>query len=361
MTDAEQGSSRGREDGTFIVQQSFPRPRATTNPYIVMLGQALDACPGVSVRTFSWREALFSRSDVFHVHWPEILVSGRTPLRRLVRQALTLALLAKLTVTRTPVVRTLHNLERSSGETRRERWILGLVERRTALSIRLNDETPTRAERADALIEHGHYRDWFAPYPKEDATSGRSAFIGLIRPYKGVERLIEVFHDVPGEATLTVSGKASGPGLAAGLEGSAAADPRIHLDLRYVPDSDFVAAVTSASLVVLPYREMHNSGGVLAALSLDRPVLVPANPVTDRLALEVGEDWVLQYSGDLDADDIVTALEQAEALSPLDRPDLSRRDWAATGAQHVEAYRRAVRLMDRRRSDRRRNRQGVTA
>ena len=39
--------------------------------------------------------------------------------------------------------------------------------------------------------------------------------------------------------------------------------------------------------MVLPYRQMHNSGAVLAALSLDRPVLVPA---TDQrgLGAEVG-------------------------------------------------------------------------
>jgi beta-1,4-mannosyltransferase len=106
-----------------------------------------------------------------------------------------------------------------------------------------------------------------------------------------------------------------------------------------------VEVVTSAQLVVLPYREMHNSGTALTALSLDRPVLVPDNEVTRRLAHEVGDAWVHHFRGDLDARDIETALDEAAALGDSDRPDLSLREWDRAGADHVRAYRRAVALL----------------
>ena len=61
---------RSTPTAAFVVQQSFPTPRPTTNPYLVMLRDAVDAVPGVTVRTFSWRAALTRRADVFHVHWP---------------------------------------------------------------------------------------------------------------------------------------------------------------------------------------------------------------------------------------------------------------------------------------------------
>ena len=340
------GSGRG-EGRTFIVQQSFPRPRPTTNPYLVMLGRSIAAQPGVELRTFSWRAALTKRADVFHVHWPEILVSGQSPSKKLVRQGLTLLLVAKLAVTRTPIVRTLHNLERPSGISRRERILLALLERRTTLWIRLNDETPELPGRSYALIPHGHYRDWFEGYEKPAAEPGRVGFVGLIRRYKGVEELLEVFRGVPGESTLHVAGRPSSAELAGRLEELADSDERVSLDLRFLDDADLVANVRKASLVVLPYREMHNSGGVLTALSLDRPVLVPSNAVTERLAEEAGPGWVHRYQGALDASDIERALQDIASGDRGDRPDLRARDWDDAGARHVEAYRRAVAILRR--------------
>lgn len=69
--------------GPIVVLQSFRTPRPTTNPYIVMLGETLRTTPGVVLLNFSWRRALFGRFDVFHVHWPEILVTDCPPPARL--------------------------------------------------------------------------------------------------------------------------------------------------------------------------------------------------------------------------------------------------------------------------------------
>jgi beta-1,4-mannosyltransferase len=93
---------------------------------------------------------------------------------------------------------------------------------------------------------------------------------------------------------------------------------------------------------VLPYREMHNSGSVLAALSLDRPVLVPANEVNELLAAEVGEPWVLMYD-DLTTDVIESAFTRIREQPPQGTPDLSRREWSAAGADHLAAFQEALR------------------
>jgi len=102
--------------------------------------------------------------------------------------------------------------------------------------------------------------------------------------------------------------------------------------------------VTGAAVVVLPYTEMHNSGAALMALSLDRPVLVPDNPVTRDLGTEVGDGWVLRYGGELTPERLLEAAAEAARLAPGDRPDLGSRDWHHAGAQHLAAYRRAVTL-----------------
>jgi beta-1,4-mannosyltransferase len=336
-----------QQDGALVVLQSFPRPRPTTNPYLVLLGRSLAALPDVRVLTFSWRRALRGGYGVFHAHWPEILVSGASPLKQAVRQVLFVLLLLRLRLTRTPLVRTVHNLELPSGISRREVALLRWAERWTSLRIRLNEETPIPDGAPFATVVHGHYRDWFAPHPRAAAQPGRLAFVGQVRRYKGVDRLVAVFGATAGRApeplTLHVAGKPSSEALGAELLAAAAADPRIEVSLGHLSDADLVAAVTAAELVVLPYREMHNSGGALAALSLDRPVLVPDNPVNRRLAEEVGPGWVHRYAGELSADSLLEALAALRAAPPAVPPDLSLRDWDPLGEAHRAAYRRALR------------------
>ncbi|MGY2064498.1 glycosyltransferase [Blastococcus sp. SYSU DS0619] len=338
----------------FVVLQSFPAPRPTTNPYVVLLGRSLAALPDVELRTFSRRRALLGRIDVFHAHWPEILVDGRTGPRRAARQLFFVLLLLRLAVTRTPWVRTIHNPELPRGLSRLQEALLRLAERRTTLWIRLNTDTPLPAGAADELIPHGHYRDWFTAQPRHTPVPGRLAFAGQIRGYKGVEQLIEAFRGTAAEAPdaeLVVAGRPTSDELAERIRALSDGDPRITLDLRFLPDDDLVATITGAELVVLPYPEMHNSGGVLAALSLDRPVLVPGNEVNRALADEVGREWVRTFAGQLTAETLLAALRSVQQAGTSGSPRLDARGWEEAGARHLAAYRRAVSLVRRRGQD----------
>lgn len=311
-----------------------------------MLRDSLLHRSDVTLRSFGWRAAIFGRYDVLHVHWPEIWVTGRTWSRRAARQLLTLVLLGRTVLTRTPVVRTLHNVEVREGVDQRGRWLLDLLERRTRVAIRLNPTTDPSGKAALTVL-HGHYRDWFKPYDKPSARPGRISFIGLIRPYKGVTQLLQAFLGLPGDYTLHIAGKPN-PELVDELVTLAGQDERVQLSLGYVSDRDLVAAVCSAELVVFPYRHLHNSGSALAALSLDRPVLVPRNAVTEALADEVGPGWVLFYSGELSGERLGDAISEVRSGHRDLRPDLSAREWGHVGELHVQAYRRAL---DRRRQE----------
>ena len=339
-----------RHDGgadRLTVLQSFPVPRPTTNPYLVMLARSLREQSGITVLTFSWRTALVGRFDVYHSHWPEILVGGRTPLRMLVRQLLVLVFLAKLALLRIPIVRTVHNVGLPDGLNRRERALLALVDRMTSLRVVLNSETPVPDGAAFALIPHGHYRDWFSEYPRSAPIPGRVAFTGLIRRYKGVESLIAAFEaarEVDSRLSLAIGGRPTSDQLDELVRTAAHPRSGIGATLRHLDDAELVATVTSAELVVLPYRFMHNSGGVLAALSLDRPVLVPRNAVNEALSREVGPGWVQFFDGELSADQLIGALAAAQVGTRSASPELSARGWERTGEAHVHAYRRALAL-----------------
>ncbi|MCW3492779.1 glycosyltransferase [Microbacterium sp. SSM24] len=331
--------------------QSFGAPRPTTNPYIVMLQDALRRTPDVEHLPFSWRTAIFGRYDVFHVHWGDTLLAAGSRRTRAGKRAAMAVLLARLALTRTPVVRTVHNITPPEGG-RIDVTLLTALERLTTLRIRLSPTTPEVAGIRSALILHGHYRDWFAPMSKSAATPDRLAYVGLIKPYKGVEQLLVAFEELSadrGEIRLTVAGRASDPDLARTITEAADRLPALEADLRYLSEEEFVAIVSAASAVVLPYRHMHNSGSALAALSLDRPILVPDNETTRLLAAEVGTEWVHFFGDELTAG-ALARLADATAGGMSGRPDLSAREWDAAGAAHADAYRDALGAVRRRRS-----------
>ncbi|MEW2012571.1 MULTISPECIES: glycosyltransferase family 4 protein [Microbacterium] len=331
----------GRGRAPIRVLETFGVPKPTTNPYISQLHTSLRATDDLEVLTFDYRTALLGRYDVVHAHWPELMVDGHRAIGRWSRRALAALTVLRWRITRTPVVRTVHNLERPQGISRFDHAVLSGIDAATTLDIALNDRTPLREGVPQTVIPHGHYRDWFAAHPDPAAVPGRVAYVGLIRRYKGVEDLIDAFTqwDEP-SVSLHIAGRPTSPDLAAALQTAAASDGRISIDPRFLDDADFVSSIRSAELIVLPYRHMHNSGTALAALSLDRPVLVPDNAVNRALAKECGPRWVHLFQDSITAADIERAWKESRSVSGA--PDLSRREWAAAGVHHLEAFRRVV-------------------
>ena len=236
-------------------------------------------------------------------------------------------------------MRTVHNVAPHESGSASERRLLRRIDAATDLFVRLNPTTELDGASRVTTILHGHYRDRFAPHPRAEPVRGRIVYFGIIRAYKGVDRLLEVFPQLGDEdARLRIVGSPSAD-MRTLVEAAAERDPRITARLAFVPDEELVHEVSGAELVVLPYREMHNSGALLVALSLDRPVLVPRSPSNAALAEEVGEGWVLLYDGDLTAAAVRDALEAVRAPGRAPRPRLEGRDWATLGQQHAQAYR----------------------
>lgn len=325
--------------------QAFRAPRSTSNPYIVMLDRALATTQGLEHLHFDWRRSIFGRYDAIHFHWPEAKLGGSTRLKAFGKQALFAILLARLRFSSVAVVRTVHNIELPQDITRLERALIEALDRITTLRIAINETTPLPAGQPSSTILHGHYRDWFDEYPKASPVPNRLGYVGLIRRYKGVEQLVSTFAAAKAERptlSLTVGGKPSSPDLAATIATLAAATEDVALKLRFLTDAELVTIVSEAELVVLPYRFMHNSGGTLAALSLDRPVLIPENDANAALAAEVGAGWVHTYTGELDAADLLGTIDALAAGDRTARPDLSKREWADAGLRHRDAFARAV-------------------
>jgi beta-1,4-mannosyltransferase len=324
-----------------VVMESFVAIRETTNPYQTQLVEALST--ELDVRMFSWRTALLGRFDVLHVHWPDVLIRDRNWLRTSARRVLFLLVLIRIRLTHKALVRTLHNVAPHEPGTAVERWLLRLTDRWTTYWISLNDFTPIPNSAPVAVIPHGHYRDWFSDHAMPPVERGTLLYFGRIRRYKGAETLLAAFRALEDPTLrLRIAGNPDTTQATALIEEACRADSRISAELRHVSDAEAAVEFGRAALVVLPYREMHNSGAALLALSFGRPVLVPRNDVTTALAREVGEEWVIRYDGELDATQLHAAVKTVQASPPPGRPDLGARDWAQIGHMHAEAFRRAV-------------------
>lgn len=109
-------------------------------------------------------------------------------------------------------------------------------------------------------------------------------FFGLLRPYKGLDVLLEAWRGVGGAtpgvpgAELWIVGMPRmdiAPLLAAARASGAARDTgRVRVLPRFVSNAEAHALLLRASLVVAPYREIDQSGVVFTALGAGRPLLL---------------------------------------------------------------------------------------
>jgi glycosyltransferase involved in cell wall biosynthesis len=91
---------------------------------------------------------------------------------------------------------------------------------------------------------------------------------GVVRPYKGVDVLVEAFRSVAG-AELWVVGRPLGVSLK-----SLDAPAGVRFVPRYVSDSELPAFFRRADLLVLPHRTVDVSGVLFAGLAFGKPMVL---------------------------------------------------------------------------------------
>ena len=130
------------------------------------------------------------------------------------------------------------------------------------------------------VIPHGALTAYRAVEPTAPAVADGVplvAMLGLLRPYKGLDILLDAWPAVRAaipDAQLLVAGRVLGdPDGAARLTRMAGEDVGVLADLRFTPTEEFVGALLRADVVVLPYRRIDQSGILFAALALGRPLV----------------------------------------------------------------------------------------
>ena len=110
------------------------------------------------------------------------------------------------------------------------------------------------------------------PLPPELAAVEKPVVLcfGLMRPYKGIDVLLDAWRSVEGDAELWIVGM---PRMdIASLR--AASPPSVRWVPRFIADDEIAAYFRRADLVVLPYREIDQSGVLFTALAFGAPLLL---------------------------------------------------------------------------------------
>ena len=143
---------------------------------------------------------------------------------------------------------------------------------------RLRGELGVPADRVH-VIPHGAF-DYLTRQPGERPLPDELAavkgpvvlFFGLLRPYKGLDVLLEAFREIEG-AELWVVGMPRMP-LEPLREAAARAASPVRFVDRFVTDPEIPAYFRRADLVVLPYREIDQSGVLYTALAFGKPMVL---------------------------------------------------------------------------------------
>jgi beta-1,4-mannosyltransferase len=326
------------------------------NPYTYLLYANMPC----HVDDFSPRRALFERYDVLHLHWPEADLNGsENAAKAYISLRKRFFAIDYMRARGTKVFWTVHNLHSHEQRyPRLERWFwprflrrvdgyIALTEGGTKQAVR---QFPALAGVPAFVVPHGHYRAEYPDVPEVEARKALAIprqdrvilFFGNIRPYKNVPHLIDVFRQTGlRDARLYIVGKAGDAALAGEIAGRAAGDSRIRIESGFVTPERAAQYFKAADLVVLPYRDILNSGAALLALSFNRPILAPNRGAMGELAADIGSEWVRTFD-ELDAAEFCSAIEWAVRFPRTSAAPLDHLDWGQLGARTLEAYSRVL-------------------
>jgi beta-1,4-mannosyltransferase len=165
-------------------------------------------------------------------------------------------------------------------------------------------------------------------------------FLGSLRPYKGIEELLESFALVPEpRKQLLVAGHASDEGYLEEVRRRAAASPGVRLEARFIADDELQFFFNAADAVVLPFREVLTSASLVLAMGFGRMVVAPRLGCIPEYADPAGSVLYDPARPGALAEALAGALARdAEACGRHNLERARRLDWNETGARTARIY-----------------------
>ena len=330
------------------------------NPYNSLLYRELERL-NVTVEEYRHSKAAKTFADIVHFHWPDGDINRKGLGESLARMLFMVVMVYLLKLKGSKLVWTVHNIAphdalRPKLSHQFMQWFIlhcdGFIFMSEANKAAFYQRYRTSPKSHYAIIPHGHYRSCYPP-AIDQLTAKKSIglnpdkkvllFIGMIKPYKNIDGLMQVFNEAAlKDYQLVIAGTpdAASPELRTTLEGLK--NTNTTLFLRFIPDDELAVFMSAADIVILPYKNILNSGALLLALSYNRPVIAPHMGAVADLQKTLGLQWIYGYADGLTASCLQHALLALEhnsrpAVCPLD--DYS---WDKLAAKTLDFYRQLI-------------------
>ena len=194
------------------------------------------------------------------------------------------------------------------------------------------------------IVEHNSFVGIYPQWITRDGARARLELepdekvlivVGGIRPYKGIDRMLDILDELleedPAVRLLIAGGAGKQPGIAE-LEERCLAHPRVVSKFEHLPDAELQAWYAAADVAVLPYVNILNSSAFQLAPSFGMPVVGPRmgalesferepyvrlfDPTSDRDLHTVVKAALTDFAGDEAMRE--TARRSAESRPPVD-------------------------------------------
>ncbi len=350
----------------------FYHPIATLNPYQALLyGHTLDA--GVAaIPLYDLAElqdvAALTKAGahvVLHLHWTnKILDTAETDEEARARLAAFVGTLDAFVAARGRLVWTVHNVlphgaERPTLEGELQQAIVDRADVVHVMSANTPDEAAAwfSIPRDKVLhIPHPSYLGAYADIvPREQARyllgiepdETVYALLGAIKPYKGADRLLDVFDALcerdPQRRRLIVAGQPDRDGYVDEFLERCELHPFVSLHARRIPPEEMPVFLRASDLAVLPYLQSLNSGVLMLALTFGLPVVAPeaggigetVNPQIARTFAPDDDDGLLEAMIAADELRAPAAREAALAIARERAPEIVSREFGAGLAARI--------------------------
>lgn len=341
------------------------------NPYQIALADAISS-RGYEVKFsdyFPGPMPLFQlaiqRRDmgIFHIHWINQLIARHfwSPnfIKRCIRLVMLVLDIRLCRLLGVRVVWTVHNLV--AHESQDERWEK-IIRRYLARNVNrciLHTDSALRLIEKEygvslthkrVVVPHASYLSQYGEASQNIKDNLREKFglknddfvfmfVGAIRKYKGVEKLLAAFCGLSNNrARLVVVGKTYEPDLQMWIAQKSQSDSRIIFKEGFVPDEELPAYFALANIVVLPFNQTLTSGSALLAMSFGKPLILPESA---RVFEVPGDDGALYFGeGGLESIMIKAMKRDLRPLGQHNKIEAGLRSWARMGEMTTNVYER---------------------
>lgn len=199
------------------------------------------------------------------------------------------------------------------------------------------------------VIFHGNYIGVYPPpsaakstlldlylLPKDGITV---SYIGRMRPYKGIESLIQTFKKLPQDKniTLLIAGEPVDKAYQDKLQELIAQDAHIVCDFSFLPDQVMIDYFAASDVICLPFSDTLTSGSTILTMSCAKPLILPTSA---KVFGCVPDEGVRYFDNETELLNLLNNVEDMpiEEMGAANLKKANKQSWQAVAKLTVSSY-----------------------